>query len=300
MDLSAARIEAAVDEIDPVFLGTPQFVDDGLSSEFGREVVVKVETLNPIGSFKGRGTSLLARKLDPTHTWVCTSAGNFGQGLTYAARKLRATVHVFVSTKVPPAKVDRMRRLGARVDVHERPETAARERAAESENCLLVVDGVDPEMAEGAGTIGVELGSIGEIDTAVVQIGDGALISGVACWLKNASPRTRILGVCASGAPAMARSFAARRPVSVEGTGTIATALAITDPVPESLARVVALVDEIVLVDDADLRAAVELVAASLGLLLEPAGAAGIAALARHDAAVAGERVAVILTGSGR
>ncbi|HEY7208577.1 MAG TPA: pyridoxal-phosphate dependent enzyme, partial [Gaiellaceae bacterium] len=236
LDLSARRIEAAVDQIDPVFLRTPQFLDKRLSSELGREVVVKVETLNPIGSFKGRGTSVLARELDPGRTWVCSTAGNFGQGLAYAARERGAAVEVFVSAAAPPAKVTRMRALGARVEIRDRPGAAARDHAAESDERLLVVDGLHTATAEGAGTIGIELAAAGELDTVVVQVGDGALISGVACWLKEAAPRTRIVGVCASGAPAMARSFEARRPVTVEGAGTIAAALAITEPVPESVA----------------------------------------------------------------
>jgi threonine dehydratase len=297
VDLSTKRIEAALDQVDPVFLNTPQFVDERLSAELEREVIVKVETLNPIGSFKGRGTALLARELDPGRTWVCSTAGNFGQGLAYAARERGAAVHVFVSPNVPAAKVARIRALGARVDVHDRPEEAAREHAAERDN-LLVVDGLNPALAEGAGTIGLELAAGGRVDAAVIQLGDGALIAGIACWLKSVSPRTRIVGVCASGAPAMARSFAAGRPVSVEPTGTIATPLAITDPVPESFARVMALVDDVVLVDDGDLRASMELIADSVGVLVEPAGAAGLAALRRHGAALSGDRVAVVLTGS--
>jgi threonine dehydratase len=299
VDLSLERIEAAAEEIDPVFLDTPQFVDERLSAELGREVLVKVETLNPIGSFKGRGTWLLARGLDPTRTWVCSTAGNFGQGLAYAARARGARVQAFASADVPPAKVERMRELGARVQICERPAPAAREHASERDDRVLVVDGQHPATAEGAATIGVELDSAGPIDTALVQIGDGALISGVARWLKSRDPRTRIVGVCASGAPAMARSFAAGRAISVEGPGTIAAALAITDPVPESLARVTALVDEIVLVDDDDLRLSMKRVAESLGLLVEPAGAAGIAALARHGANLQGRRVAIVLTGAG-
>ena len=86
VDLSPERIEASLGEIDPVFLDTPQFVSARLSSALGREVLLKIETLNPIGSFKGRGTSVLARTLDPARTWVCATAGNFGQGLAYAAR----------------------------------------------------------------------------------------------------------------------------------------------------------------------------------------------------------------------
>lgn len=300
MDLSLERIGAASQRIDPAFLATPQFVDERLSLELGREVVVKVETLNPIGSFKGRGTWLLAQGLDRDRTWVCATAGNFGQGLAYAARANGASVHVFAAAAAPRGKVERMRALGARVEVSERSEPAAREHAAAApDQRILVRDGLDPAIAEGAGTIAVELGSAGPIDTALVQIGDGALISGVARWLKARQPRTRVVGVCASGAPAMARSFEAGRPLTIGGAGTIAAALAISEPVPESLARITALVDEIVLVDDDDLRSAVDLIAETLGVLVEPAGAAGVAALRRHGRSVAGERVAVLLTGAG-
>jgi threonine dehydratase len=298
MDLSLERIEAAVDEIDPVFLNTPQFVSDQLSEELNRQIVVKVETLNPIGSFKGRGTSLVGRELDPSLTWVTATAGNFGQGLAYAAGARGASAHIFVGRDAPDGKVARMRALGAEVEVAELSEPAAREYADADEGRQLVVDGLHPAIAEGAGTIGVELGATHPVDTAVIQLGDGALITGVARWLKSRWPDTRIVGVCASGAPAMAESFAAGRPISVTGEGTIAGALAITDPVPESFARIVELVDEVVLVDEEEIRAAMSLIADATGVLVEPAGAAGVAAVARHQEALSGERVAVLLTGA--
>lgn len=299
VDLSLDRIAGAMEKIDPVFLHTPQFVDERLSAELEREVLVKVETLNPIGSFKGRGTSVLAETLDPGKTWVCSTAGNFGQGLAYAARARGAAAHVFVGRDLPAAKVERLAALGAHVEVGERPEDAALEYAAAGSDRLHVKDGLDPAIAEGAGTIAVELDAAGPLDAVVVQVGDGALISGVARWSKAKDRATRVIGVCASGAPAMAESFLAGRPVALEGTGTIATALAITDPVPESLARMMALVDEIVLVDDEDLRAAMDRIARAVGVLVEPAGAAGVAALARHGARLPPGRVAVLLTGAG-
>jgi threonine dehydratase len=300
MDLSLERIETAREQIDPAFLDTPQFDDDRLSAVFGCEVVVKVETVNPIGSFKGRGTWVLAEQLDPELTWVCATAGNFGQGLAYAGRARGARVQVFASPGAPRRKVDQMRALGAEVEISGDSEAAARGFAADdAERRTLVQDGLDPAIAEGAGTIAVELESLPPIDVAIVQVGDGALISGVARWLKARRPETRVVGVCASGAPAMAKSFEAGRPLSIEGGGTIAAALAITDPVPESFARVAALVDEIVLVDDDDLRAAIRLVAENLGVLVEPAGAAGVAALHRYADQLAGDRVGVLLTGAG-
>jgi threonine dehydratase len=298
-DLSPARIAAAAERIDSAFLHTPQFASDELSSVLGREVVVKNETMTPIGSFKGRGTWLLAERLDPAKAWVCSTSGNFGQGLAFAARARGAAVEVFVSPDVPVAKVSGMRAIGAHVRTSEHPARAAHEHAAASENRLLVVDGLGPEMAEGAGTIGIELEAAGRIDLAVVQIGDGGLISGIACWLKRARPQTRIIGVCASGAPAMARSYAAGRVITTPATNTIAIAMAISEPLPESLARVIALVDEILLVDDDDLRSAQQLIHDTLKVSVEPAGAAGVAALAKHRARMPPGRTAILLTGAG-
>ncbi len=299
MDLSLERIEQAVDRIPSVFLDTPQFVDQGLSATLGREVVVKVETLNPIGSFKGRGTWLLADELDPAQTWVCSTAGNFGQGLAYAGRARGAQVKIFVGPGVPEAKVSRMRALGANVVDTGHSQAAALDYAAASSDRVLVTDGESAAIAEGAGTIGLELAAAGPIETAVVQVGDGALITGVARSLKSRNPQARVVGVCASRAPAMARSFEARKPVSVESKGTIATALEITNPVPESLARLTALVDEVVLVDDDEMRSAMELIAGTLGVIVEPAGAAGVAALRQNGLGLGEGRVAVLLTGAG-
>src|SRR5437763_14353026 len=132
-DLSPAQIAGAVERVDPVFLNTPQFVSPELSAAFGREIVIKNETVTPIGSFKGRGASLLAEQLDPEKTWVCATAGNFGQGLAYAARARGATVEAFVSAEVPGAKLTGMRALGARVHEAAQPGQTARDHVAASE-----------------------------------------------------------------------------------------------------------------------------------------------------------------------
>jgi threonine dehydratase len=296
-DLSADAIRAATGVIDPVFRDTPQLADEQLSAALGRYLVVKVETLTPVGSFKGRGASVLVRELDAQATWVLETAGNFGQAIAYLARQRGTRGEIFVSPEVPPVKVARMRALGAVVEVCAEPAAAAAEAAAR-EGHALVVDGQSPAMAEGAGTIGLELAAVDPFDTVVVQVGDGALAAGVACAVKSVYPATRVVGVCASGAPSMAESFSSRRAMQVEGAGTIATALAITDPLPEALARLLVYVDEIVVVDDDDLRQAMRLIADTLGLLVEPAGAAGIAALARRRERIDGDRIAAILTGS--
>jgi threonine dehydratase len=292
-------VRAARRKIATAFLNTPQVVDDGLSRAVGRELVAKVETLTPIGSFKARGASVLVEELDSSRTWVCETAGNFGQALAFLARERGIPLEVFVSPEVPLVKVERMRGLGAIVHVRTGAEPSARDFAAASDDRQLVVDGLSPAMAAGAGTIGLELETAAPFDTVVVQVGDGALASGVACAIKSAARATRVVGVCAEGAPAMAESFAAQRALRVDGTGTIATALAVTEPVAASLARLLTYVDEIVTVDEDYLRQAMHLIADSLGVLVEPAGAAGVAALLQHRDRIAGKRAAVVLTGSG-
>ena len=111
------RIEEAVRVIDPAFLGSPQFEAEALGDELGSRLVCKVETANPIRSFKGRGTDYLLYRLrgERSEGLVCASAGNFGQGLAYAARKRGIPLTVFAAENANPAKVERMRGLGAEV-----------------------------------------------------------------------------------------------------------------------------------------------------------------------------------------
>src|SRR5512147_2971825 len=100
IDLSLDNIERAASTIDPIFRDTPQFIDEQLCAALRRRTIVKVETLNPIRSFKGRGADFLIRGLDPRQKLVCASAGNFGQGLAYVGRTRGMAVTVFVPTDV--------------------------------------------------------------------------------------------------------------------------------------------------------------------------------------------------------
>jgi threonine dehydratase len=300
LDLSVERIEEAARTIDPAFLNTPQYADELLGAALGRDLLVKVETANPLRSFKGRGADLFMRRVDPRCTVVCSSTGNFGQAMAYAGRRRGIAVRVFVPETVNPLKLDRMRTFGADVTTvgadSATSEAAARDYIAGRSGCVYVEDGKDTAIAEGAGTIGVELIRAGPFDAVVLPVGDGALITGVARWIKDRTPQTRIIGVCASGAPSMALSWRAGTPVSTERSDTIAEGIEVRVPVPESVARLVALVDDMVLVDDSDLLDAMQLSVQTLGLLLEPSAAAGLAAIRVHN--LPGERLATVLTGS--
>jgi threonine dehydratase len=300
VDLSLARIEEAGRIVSPVFLNSPQYADRQLNAALGRSVVVKVETTNPLRSFKGRGADYLMSHLEAGPRIVCSSTGNFGQAVAYAGAMRGRVVDIFVPANVNPVKLARMRSFGAHVTAvgvdSAAAEEAAREYVAATSNCVYVEDGREPAIAEGAGTIGVELAAAGPFDAIVIPVGDGALIAGVARWIKDRQPGTRIIGVCASGAPSMALSWRAGRAVSTDRSDTIAEGIEVRQPVPESVSRLGALVDDMVLVDDRDLVEAMELAAQTLGLLLEPSGAAGLAAIRAH--ALTGERLATVLTGS--
>ena len=298
--LSLARIAQAAGVISAPFRDSPQFESEPLGGQLGCRVVIKVETLNPIRSFKARGAQFLMSELTGCPHLVCATAGNFGQGMAYAARERRLPLTVFTSVGASPMKIERMRAMGADVrtvgnnadDTH----AAARVFATES-GALLVEDGRDPAIAEGAGTIGVELLRWPEaFDAVILPLGDGALLGGVARWIKEHSPTTRTIGVCAAGSPAMERSWRSKHPQSVPPT-TIADGIAIQTPFAEAVANLVELVDNILFVEDSTLVAAMRLVHRELGVVLEPSGAAGIAALMTHPAHFRGKLTATVLTG---
>ena len=300
MDLSLANIEVAASIIDPLFLRSPQYEDESLNAVLGKRVLLKVETANPLRSFKGRGSDYRMSQLRPGTEAVCASAGNFGQALAFAGRKRGVRVTVFVPAAVNPVKLARIEAFGAEVrvggeDFDAAKRLAVRHAAADTAR-VFVEDGADAAISEGAGTISIELLKDGAFDAVLVPVGDGALISGMALWLRAHAPHVRVIGVCASGAAAMADSFQARRPVTVRHVDTIADGLAVGEPVPLAVERLIALVDEMLAVDDAAMLAAMRLAARTLGLVLEPSGAAGLAALATHR--IDGTRIATVLTGS--
>ena len=293
-DISLARIAEAAEVVDPVFRDSPQFMSEHLSAALGRNVLVKIETVNPLGSFKGRGADFLMRSLPSGAALACASSGNFGLALAYAARARGARVRVFAAQDIRLDRLARMRGLGADVTIDDDPAAAARAYATGRPGWVLANS--HPAVAEGAGTIGAELLKAGRIDTVVLPVGDGGLVTGAGQWIKAHSPSTRIIGVCPAAAPAMALSWRAGRVVRSEPEATIAGSLAMREPAPAAVRRMRGVVDDMVLVTDASLDHGMGLAARSLGLLIEPAAAAGLAAIARHD--LPGEIVATVLTGT--
>jgi threonine dehydratase len=299
--LSLERIEQAAGMIDPAFLNSPQFQAEPLEQHLGCRVVVKVETLNPIRSFKGRGAEYFTATLDGRPHLVCATAGNFGQGMAFAARKRGLPLTIFASVTANPMKVERMRALGAEIRLVGKDFMAAHSAAksfAEEAGAKLVEDGRVPAISEGAGTIGLELLQWPEhFDAILVPLGDGALLAGVARWVKTHQPATKMIGVCARGAPAMERSWRARKAQELGQTETIADGIAVQSPYAEAVADLVGLADDILLVEDGTLVSAMQKAHRELGVVLEPSGAAGLAALATYRERFKGQLIATILTG---
>ncbi|HNV73112.1 MAG TPA: threonine/serine dehydratase [Gemmatimonadaceae bacterium] len=301
--ISLDAIARAAREIDPVFRQSPQYRPESLGERLGVDLVVKVETVNPIRSFKGRGADFFVRELgDPTVPLVCASAGNFGQGMAFAARRVGQRLDVFASEVANPLKVARMRAFGATVRQVGRDFDAAKAAAkswAAEQGAFFVEDGREVAISEGAGSIAVELAAWPEpFDAVVVPLGNGALLGGVATWLKAHAPATRIIGVCAEAAPSMERSWRARQPLETERADTIADGIAVRVPIPEAVGDLQEIVDDMVLVPDAVTLEAMRLLFAHLGLVVEPAGAVGVAALLADAPRFRGMRVATILCGS--
>src|SRR5262245_18295138 len=298
--LSVENIATAYDVIDPCFRDSPQFEADALNTRFGCQLVLKIETANPIRSFKARGAQFFVSQRTDQTPLVCATAGNFGQGMAYAARQRAIPLTVFVNTDANPFKVERMIALGAQVRAvgtqADEANAAAAQFAAQT-NAILVVDGAEAAIAEGAGTIGLELSRYPtELAAVVVPLGDGALLAGIGCWIKAYSPSTRVIGASPVGSPALRESWQHGRVVSLPST-TIADTLAVQTPFPEALARVRACTDDILEVEDAALIDGMRLAYRELGVVLEPGGAAALAALLTHGARFQGQCVAAILSG---
>lgn len=302
--LSLLGIIEATGAIDPLFLETPQHEVTALSEALGCHVVIKDETRNPIGSFKGRGADYFVRRVEERgdeRLLVCASTGNFGQAMAYAGGSRNRAVVVFADSNANPLKLARIADLGADLRQTGDDFDAAKEAArgfCRDTGSWLVEDGKEPEISEGAGTIAVELFRDHRIDVVLVPLGNGALLNGIGRWARAASPETGVIGVAARGADAMAVSFRKGRAIARQHARTIAEGIAVRVPIPEAVADMMQLVDDVLVVNDEEMIAAMRVVRDTTGSVVEPSGAVGIAALMADPARFAGQTVATVFTGN--
>ncbi len=300
--LSIERIEQAAQTIDPVFLNTPQFVCEPLGQQLGTRLALKIETLNPIRSFKGRGADFLVSQVKDDADLVCASAGNFGQAMAYACRKRGLKLTIYASTSANPLKVERMRSLGANVILHGEDFDAAKreaKRAAIEQCCRFVEDSLDTETAEGAGTMGLEWLNFPEpLNALLIPLGNGAMINGIARVIKERSPKTRIIAIQAAGAPAMIESWRAGRVIIHDRIHTIADGIGVRVPVPEALVDMHGLIDDAILVGEDTIIKAMRLLHRHAGIVAEPSGAVGVAAILERPEMLRDQVLGTIVCGS--
>lgn len=298
--VSAAGIARAAQGISPVFLHTPIVEHDDLDAWLGARISCKVESLGPLRSFKGRGGDWFMRRRTATGPVCAASAGNFGQALAWAARAAGEACTVFASVNASPLKLARMRALGATVIQDGTDFDAAKDAArayAKAHTIEFVEDGQSLAITEGAGSIAVELANAVALDTLLVPLGNGALLAGVATWMKAVSPTTRVVGVVAEGAPSMMRALTGIQVDLTTPVNTVADGIAVRVPVTEAVDDLRGLADDYVAVPENAIVAAMRGLISHAGLIVEPAGAVGIAALLNAPHGVYGERVGTILCG---
>jgi threonine dehydratase len=261
------------------------------------DVWVKNETVSPIASFKWRGALNALLREASMRGAVTSSTGNHGQGVAWAARVAGIAAHIFLPHAANPTKRAKIELLGATIHEGGHDLDAAKELAiafAREEGLAFVDDGESEGVIEGAGTVGLEIANaLDLIDVVYVPMGSGSLASGVAIAIKETHPHVRVIAVQAKGSPAMVESFHARRAIE-RPIDTVADGLVCRVPAQLALDLLVQHVDDALVIPDDELLAAAREMALGAHILVEPSGAAGLAAWLRKR-----ERNAVVIaTGS--
>ena len=284
--VTRADIDAARIVLGDVARRTPVEGSRPLSERVGGPVVLKCENLQRTGSFKIRGAYVrIARLSDAERARgvVAASAGNHAQGVALAATLLGAQSTVFMPEGAPLPKVEATKAYGAAVRFAGVTVDDALQAAADfaAETGAVVIPPFDhPDIVAGQGTVGLELlEQCPDMRTVVVSVGGGGLISGIAAAIKSARPEVRIIGVQAAGAAAYPPSIAAGRPTPLETMTTIADGIAVGCPGRLTYRMVRDLVDDLTTVTEEALSQALLLCMERAKLVVEPAGAAAVAAL---------------------
>ena len=303
--ITPSSVEAAARDLAQYLPPTPLQYSRAFTEKARCYVHIKIESIQPIRAFKVRGALTKVMRLHPEErsTGVITaSAGNHGQGVAYAAAVFKIPATVYVPETANQLKVEAIRRLGAEVvpagrNYNDAYLEALSQLAKTGATFVHAFD--DPDVIAGQGSIAVELlHELEDFDTVLVPVGGGGLIGGIALYLKTTRPGVRIVGVEPAGADAMSRSLKAGHVVRLDRVDTIADGLAASAPGALTFELAQRYIDDVVIVQDAEILRAIRLLFEWEHLLAEPAGAAALAALLYHYRPAANERVVVILSGA--
>jgi threonine dehydratase len=299
--VTLADVEAAAARLAGQVLETPCLESRTLSQITGAQVFLKFENLQFTASFKERGAlnKLLALQSCAPAGVIAASAGNHAQGVAHHAQRLGLRAVIVMPRHTPTVKVERTRGFGAEVVLHGEGFDDARAEAmrlAEAQGLAFVHPFDDPLVIAGQGTIALEmLRQQPSLDTLVIAVGGGGLISGIATVARALRPSLQIVGVQTARFPAMVNAI--KGTAHPQGTSTIAEGIAVGEPGRITRELVRRLVDDLVLVDEGDIEQALVMLLEIEKTLVEGAGAAGLAALLKDPQRYAGRKVGLVLCG---
>jgi threonine dehydratase len=304
LPLGLADIERAAAAIAGAIARSPIVASPTLSDLTGADIYLKLETQHRTGSFKERGALNKLLSLDAAakkRGVVAMSAGNHAQGVAYHATRLGIPATIVMPQGTPFIKIDRTEAFGVAVALEGTSLTAAREAADQftrDRGLVLVHPYDDPAVIAGQGTIGLELiADRPGLDIVVVPIGGGGLISGIATAIKARNPRVEVVGVQAALYPSMYRLLRDEDAGPPSDAPSLAEGIAVKEPGTLTRRIVKALVSEIRLVDEAAIEGAIETLVDRQKLVVEGAGAAGLAAVLADPERFRGRCVAIVITG---
>ncbi len=304
MTLSLANILAARNSIYGTAARTPLIPSPHLSALAGQDFLLKLETTQPTGAFKLRGAANAVFNLPESTTGVtCCSTGNHGRGVAFAARARGLRAVICMSSLVPQTKIDGIEALGAEVrikGISQDEAQAESQRLCAAEGLAEISPFDDPFVIAGQGTIGLELfEDRPEIDMVLVPLSGGGLAAGIALAVKAISPKTRVIGISMDRGAAMHASVCAGHPVEIEEVASLADSLGggigLENRLSFALCR--DLLDDIVLVTEAEIYHAMQTLYYEDRMVAEGASAVGIAALEAGKLPKANGPIASIITG---
>ncbi|HEY5847374.1 MAG TPA: threonine/serine dehydratase [Microlunatus sp.] len=302
-EVTLASIQEAARAIRPYVVRTPTLRLERLSEKLGRPVVGKLEPLQHTGAFKVRGA--FNRMLHLTDDEVAAgvvavSGGNHGLAVAYAARELGVEATLLMPATTAASSVRQARADGAKVEIMETIAEVFAHAVHEVEAGKVMIHPFDdPAVIAGQGTLALELyDDEPELTDVIASIGGGGMITGVATALRALNPDIRIWGVETGGADAMTRSLQAGEPVTLDGITSIATTLGAPTVSTRTLSAVQSLVEEVILVEDAEAVEGIDALAEAAKLITEPAAGCTWAAAQRLQSRLpANARVALIVCG---
>jgi len=303
--LTLEKIREAHKRIKDVVVNTPFSYAPFLSHESGVEVFLKKENLQMTGAFKLRGAFNKVASLSDAQRAqgvVAASAGNHAQGVAFSAQHFGIKAVIVMPDSTPLTKVNGVRHFGAEVILagNNYDEAYAYATKYGQENGLVFIHPFeDDDVISGQGTVALEiLEQATDLDAVIVPVGGGGLISGVAAAVKGINPKIEVIGVSAAGAPALKNSFDAKEPIDSLSVRTIADGIAVRDCSPVTLNYMLESVDQFITVDEREIASAILFLLEKQKLVVEGAGAVGVAALLHHKLPhLKGKRVAVVLSG---